>query len=237
MTRQRPTDRHILAVGGGDLSSKASQALSDLALSWIDRPTPRVCWLGTAGGDSDAELDQFYAEFTATRAKAMHLSLFRRRRGDLAARLLSNDLLYIGGGNTANLLALWRLHGVDALVGEAWRAGIVLVGVSAGACCLFSACLTDAFGPPLRPLNDGLGLLDGSFCPHYEHPRRRPRYREEVGRGLPQGYAVEEGAALHFVGARLHQAVAARRGASAWRVVRRGQHTVEETLPARALIL
>jgi dipeptidase E len=194
--------------------------LDDAALALTGKDTPKVCFLGTANGDASQDLDAFYAAFPQSRARACHVSLFHRRRDDLASRILGCDLLYIGGGNTANLRVLWRLHGVDALVGEAWRSGVVLAGVSAGASVLFEACLTDAFGASLTPLSDGLGLVPGSFCPHYNRGRRRSRFRQVIGEGVRGGFGVGDGAALHFHGTELKDVFRERPDCTASRVSR-----------------
>ncbi len=203
--------------------------LDDYALGLTGVERPKVCFLPTAAGDADSYIDQFYDAFPPERAHAKHLPLFRR--GDYPGRLLNSDLIYIGGGNTANLLAIWRLHGIDLAVREAWEAGVVVVGISAGACCLFEACLTDSFGPTLAPLEDGLGLLKGSFCPHYDgETRRRPRYRQVVGEGLVGGYGVCDGAALHFEDTTLAGVIRSRPDAAAFRIERREGKVREEQL-------
>ncbi len=208
--------RHVVAMGGTSEPDDVALLRDRVcALTGVDRPA--VCFLGTASGDAPSDLDIFYQAFSPSNCRPMHLSLFKRQRGDLRRRLLGNDAIVIGGGSTANLLAIWRLHGMDVLVREAAAAGAVLAGVSAGACCLFEACLTDSFGPKLAVLCDGLGLLSGSFCPH-DAPgsRRRTLYREAVTEGrLGAGYAVEDGVALHFVDGALMEAVCARPGLGA----------------------
>ena len=205
--------------------------LDDAALALTGQTLPRVCFLGTAGGDSHPEIDAFYEAFPKSRAQASHVTLFRRRRGDLGARVRSCDLLYISGGSTANLLALWRLHVMDELVREAWLSGVVLVGVSAGACALFEACLTDSFGQALTPLTEGLGLVGGSFCPHYGRGRRRrARFRQVIGEGLVGGYGVEDGAALHFRERSLVGVIRSHEDAGAFRVSRVDGKVREETL-------
>ncbi len=216
------SERHILAMGGGGFSMEPDNPrLDDFALGLTGKEVPRVCFLATASGDAEGTLEAFYAAFPPERATAMHLPLFGPQRGDLRERLLANDLVYIGGGSTANLLAIWRLHGMDAILREAWAQGIVLTGISAGACCLFQGCLTDAFGPSLAPLADGLGLLEGSFCPHHDTEAGRPaRYRQVIGEGLPPGIALDDGVALHFVGTRLEEVVTSRPEAGAYRVHR-----------------
>jgi peptidase E len=125
----------------------------------------------------------------------------------------------VPGGNTANMLAVWRVHGVDDTLMSAWKNGAVLAGWSAGANCWFECSVTDSFRSDLDPLLDGLGMLPGSFCPHFDgEESRRPVYRELVENGFPPGYAADDGAALHFVGTELHEVVAVGSGARAYRV-------------------
>jgi peptidase E len=166
------------------------------------------------------------------------LSLFRRDRTDLRAFLLEQDILYVGGGNTANLLALWRLHGVDEILLEALGAGVVLAGVSAGMNCWFDSSVTDSFAADeLGPLHDGLGLIAGSACPHYDgEEQRRPTYLQLVGGGqLADGYAVDDGCALLFRDGVLADAISSRPGAGAHRVENRGSRAAEDALEVRYL--
>jgi peptidase E len=161
------------------------------------------------------------------------------RDGDLRSvrrSLLDQHVIYVGGGNTANLLVLWRMHGVDRIVREAWRRGVVLAGISAGMLCWFQGGVTDSFGR-LAALDDGLGFLRGSACPHYDgEPRRRPTFRALVSSGaLPSGYAADDGAALHFVGTRLMECVSSRPEARAYRVERVRGRVRETPLRTRYL--
>ena len=156
---------------------------------------------------------------------------FRGRREDLRDLILSQDAICVSGGNTANMLAIWRTHGIDVLMREAWESGIVLWGASAGMICWYEAGVTDSFGPQLAGL-DCLGLLAGSACPHYDgEEQRRPRYRALVESGFPEGIAADDGVALHYAGLELSEIVTCRPGAAAYRVTRGG----EEQLPAREL--
>jgi dipeptidase E len=128
-------------------------------------------------------------------------------------------VIYIGGGNTANMLAIWRVHGFDRILREAWEAGVVLCGVSAGMICWFEAGVTDSFGPQLEGLRDGLGFLSGSACPHYDgEERRRPVYQQLVGEGFPSGVAADDLVGLHYVGEELKEVVTACEGSGAYRV-------------------
>jgi peptidase E len=165
------------------------------------------------------------------------LPLFQRTLEDPSEKLLAQDVIWVGGGNTANMLAVWRLHGVDVALREAWEAGVVLAGSSAGMICWFHASITDSFGPKLAPLYDGLGFLHGSACPHYDsEDRRRPVFREAVAGGFPAGYAADDQVALRFDGEDLAECVTAREGAVAWRVERDGDEVVERRLTTRLLV-
>ena len=150
---------------------------------------------------------------------------------NLADTAHEHDVILVCGGNTANMLAIWRVHGVDRLLREAWEKGIVLWGASAGMICWFEAGVTDSFGPQLEGMNDGLGFLAGSACPHYDgEERRRPRYRELIDGGFPEGIAADDGVAVHFVGTELREVVTCRPGAAAYRVTRDGDVAIDARL-------
>jgi len=163
-------------------------------------------------------LISFYESF-AVRAEPSHIVFNPWPRGDLREHILAQDAIYVAGGSTANMLAVWRAHGFDQLLREAWDRGVLLCGWSAGMICWFEAGVTDSFGPQLAGMQDLLGFLPGSACPHYDsEDRRRGVYRELVRNGFPPGYGVDDGAALHFVDAELHEVVAWQDGAQAYRV-------------------
>lgn len=210
--------------------------LDEFVFSLAGKPRPKVCFVGTASGDADVYIERFYRAMRRHRCPAAHLDLFRRSVSDPAAFLARQDVIYVGGGNTANMLAVWRLHRVDRALRAAWRRGIVLAGISAGANCWFEASSTDSFGP-LAALHDGLGLLPGSTCPHYDgEENRRPTFHRFIARGeLPDGFAMDDGAAAHFVGRRFVEAVSSRPQAKVYRVFRRGRGVVEEVVDTRFL--
>jgi peptidase E len=235
----RPT---IVAMGGGGFSMEPDNPLLDdhvldLARANRGQSRPRVCFIATASGDSPAYIASFYAAF-ARRAEASHLALFIRTVADIDAFLLDQDVIYVGGGNTENMLAIWRVHGVDRALRKAWESGIVLTGLSAGSLCWFETGSTDSFGG-LAPLSKGLGFLPGSHSPHYDgEATRRPHYQRLVGEGtVPAGYAADDGAALVFRGTELAAVVASRPDARAYRVERdpASAAAVETELPTRYL--
>lgn len=224
------SEQRIVAMGGASLMPGSTDGpLHQYLLDLTGRDRPRVCFLGTAGGDDAAYAAAFYGWF-ARRAEATHLGLFDRRVADIGAFLGEQDVIYVGGGNTANMLAIWRTHGVDVALREAWQSGVILAGPSAGAVCWFEGGTTDSFGPEIGALRDGLRFLPGSFCPHYDSESlRRPRYHDLVGNGtLPNGYAADDGVALLFSGTQLAEVVAALPETRAFRV-ERARSGVEET--------
>jgi dipeptidase E len=205
-------------MGGGGFMSDPSSPLDDLLLALSPTDRPRICFLPTPVGDSDRGIAAFFEAFAPRRCEPSCLRLFGAPERP-AEQLAEEDVVYVSGGNTANALAIWRLHGIDRALREAWERGAVLGGVSAGANCWFECCVTDSFGLQLDPLRDGLAILPGSFCPHYDGEElRRPTYRRLVDEGFPAGYAADDCAALHFVGRELHEVVTSRPGAQAYRV-------------------
>ena len=234
---------HIVAMGGGGFSMEPENPLlDDFVLSLAARQPAKVCFIPTASADSAAYLVRFYRAFSG-RAIATDLTLFSpstlprqpRRSADLGSFMAEQDIFYVGGGNTANLLAMWRVHGLDRLLGEAWRRGAILCGLSAGMLCWFEGGVTDSFGE-LEALHDGLGLIEASACPHYDsEEKRRSTYHRLIQEGLGWGYAADDGAALHFSGSELAEVVASRPDAAAYRVELVGDRVIETRLAARYL--
>jgi peptidase E len=227
--------RTIVAMGGGGFQMDPDNPLLDdhvlaLAREPSGRERPRICLIPTATGDDPVVIADFGRLFAPPRAEPSVLRLFARSTDDLAAVIAEQDAVYVLGGNTANLLALWRLHGLDAILREAWERGVILAGMSAGAICWFQACTTDSFGPTLRTLDGGLGILEGSVSPHYHgEAQRRPLYLRLVADGtLPPGYAIDDGAALVFRDRGLVEVVTSDPDAGAWRIEPNGSGGASE---------
>ena len=205
----------------------------DLAFQLAGGPAlPRICYLGTATGDDPARVAGFYGAFAGRDIDASHLSLFTMPTvPDVRSHLLAQDVVWVGGGSVANLLAVWRVHGLDAVFREAWQAGVVLGGVSAGSLCWHVGGTTDSFGPDLRPVTDGLALLPHSNSVHHDSEgQRRPLYQRLIADGtLPAGYATDDGVGLVYRGTELAEAVADRPGKAAYRVRRGADGQVVET--------
>jgi len=230
----------VLALGGHDFTSRPpDRAVCELMLRLATTRAggrPRICILPTASGDTSEQIGRFYAAFGERPCEPSDLALFRLGRHPVALRehLLSQDLIYVGGGSLLNLLAVWEAHELDAILSLAWRQGIVLAGQSAGAMCWFEAGITKSAGRP-EP-GAGLGLLDGSLCVHYNNePDRRAAYLDAVGNGMPSGYGLDDYAGLIWEGRGDPTAVAARRGARAYRISATDSGVIESPLPTRFL--
>ncbi|MFD4693504.1 Type 1 glutamine amidotransferase-like domain-containing protein [Streptomyces sp. NPDC058463] len=232
-------DRRLARLGGG-FSTDDDGLLDDWVLEQVRTPRPKVCFVPTASGDAPVYVEQFLAAYQSRPCEPSVLQLFRRNLDDDAMRtfLLSQDVIYVGGGNTANLLAVWRTHGVDRMLREASDRGTLLCGISAGANCWAEGSHTDSFGP-LTYLSDGLGLLPGSVCPHYDSEQgRRPSYQAAVAtRALPAGWAVEDGVGALFTGGVLTDSVTRTAQARLYRVTPDDDGGVkEQALPCRLLV-
>jgi peptidase E len=240
-----PTDvPTILATSGGlRRGSRTEVAFGPLVLYAVELAgvtgrAPRLCHVGTAGGDQRS----FHAWLSeAGRAEGLdvsHLSLFPMpNTADMTGLLLSQDVVWVSGGSVANLLALWRLHGLDQSFREAWEAGVVLAGVSAGSICWHAGGTTDSFGPDLRPVTNGLGFLPCSNGVHYDsEPQRRPLYQALIANGtLPGGYATDDGVGLLYRGTNMAEALTEIRGKGAYQVTSAGGQACEERIEPRAL--
>ncbi len=214
-------ERQILAMGGGGFTMEPNNPLlDDFALSLTPAKEPRVLFLPTASGDTTAQINAFQARFADRWCVHEHLSLFRlhESRRPLEQIVLEQDVIYVGGGSMRNLLAIWRAHGLDRMLVQAWRSGTVLAGLSAGAMCWFHGGVTRSSGTP-EPFA-GLGVLDGSLTVHADgEPERLPVWLASVRDGtLEGGWALDDGVGLLFKGLQLDRVVSSRPGAGAQRV-------------------
>jgi peptidase E len=225
--------QQIIAIGGGGFSAGPENlALERYILAQIGKPRPAVCFVPTASGDSDEYIRHFYEALCTLDCHPRHLSLFHAPVADLRDFILAQDAVYVGGGNTKNMLAIWRDWGLDEILREALNQGIVLAGVSAGAICWFEEGVTDSMMPPGSGRLSALaclGFLPGSNCPHYDgEPYRRPEYHRLLATGqICGGYAADDDVALHFVDGTLSSVVSSRSGAAAWRANLVGSEVVE----------
>jgi peptidase E len=226
----------ILATSGG--FRRGSRTMFEFAplishaveLSGVEGRPPRICHIGTAGGDQQYFNGLFIEAGQAAGMIATNLNLFPMPSvADPAALLLDQDVVWVGGGSVANLLAVWRLHGLDQVLRQVWQAGVVLAGVSAGSVCWHAGGTTDSFGPDLRPVTNGLGFVPFSAGVHYDsEAQRRPLLHQLIGSGvLPAGYATDDGVGIVYRGTEFVEAVSEVRGKGAYWVTRDGSTGAE----------
>jgi dipeptidase E len=228
--------RQVIALGGGGFSVEPENlALDRYILAQARVPEPAVAFVPTASGESNNYIVRFYTAYLGLPCRPSHL-LFFRRTPDLRSYLLAQDVIYVGGGNTKSMLAVWREWGVPELLREAWESGTVLAGISAGAICWFEQGITDSFADQLRAI-ECLGFLPGSCCPHYSgEADRRPSFHRLLRHGeIAPGFAIDDGAAIHFTNNQVHRVVASREGATAYHVHSTAGEVREEPMPVEYL--
>lgn len=206
--------RQIIAMGGGGFSEEPDNPLLDLyVLQQSTASHPKVCFLPTASGDSDGYAVSFYQAFGRYNCKASHLSFFRPHTADIEDFICSQDIIYVGGGNTKSMLAIWREWGMDQILRKAYQHGVILSGLSAGAICWFGQGATDSVFKKVSAIS-ALGILEGSFCPHFEAaPLRQEAFPRMIKTGeMKPGYAVDNCAALHFKNEELDKIVCSVKG-------------------------
>lgn len=205
--------------------------LDEYILKQTDKRNPKVCFLGTASGDADGYILKFYTSFLKLSCMPAHLSLFNLPTKDLEAFVLDQDVIYVGGGNTKSLLALWKEWKLDVYLRRAWENGVILTGISAGSICWFEEGLSDFFPGELNKLKC-LGFLKGSNCPHYDgEENRKPAYHKLILSGeISEGVAADDGVALHYIGTKLKNVVSSRPDAKAYFVRKKSNGIEEEPL-------
>jgi len=212
--------RQIIALGGGGFSMEPDNPLLDLyILEQAKKVNPQICFIPTASGDSESYISRYYNFFNQQDCKPSHLSLFAPPTRDLESFILEKDILYVGGGNTKNLLALWKEWSLDDILRKAWNQGVILAGLSAGSICWFEEGITDSYGDGLEPIKC-LGFLNGSNCPHYDGEiERRPAYHKLMeSKKIQSGIATDDGVAIHYKEQGISKIVSSRPNAKAYSV-------------------
>lgn len=219
--------KQIIAIGGGSINHHASTLLNQYILKQSGKPSPKICFLPQASAESKDYIVNFYQIFLQLGAQPSWISLFGRVAPTWREHLLSQDIIFVGGGNTRSMLALWKEWGVDEVLREAYERGIILSGSSAGAICWFEEGITDS-AEPLGVL-DCLGILKGSCCPHYDdEPERRPAYLKFVASVQAKpGIALASHAAAHFIDGNLHEIVTAKKDKQCYQVSAQGEKELE----------
>lgn len=228
--------KQIIALGGGGFSMEPDNPLLDLyILQQAGKAKPKICFIPTASGDADNYIARFYDFFNQQNCQPSHLSLFEPPTRNLENFILEKDIIYVGGGNTRNLLALWREWGLDHILRKAWHQGVILAGVSAGSICWFEDGVTDSFGDGLEPIKC-LGFLRGSNCPHYDgEVDRKPAYYQLVKSDkIHAGIATDDGVAVHYKDLEISKVVSSRPNAKAYNVTFK-RKIIETELPTEFL--
>lgn len=228
--------RRIIAMGGGGFTMEPENPLLDnYVLGRAGKEKPHICFLPTASGDNLEYIHSFYEHFDPRPCIPSHLSLSYPPTDDLEDYLLEKDIIYVGGGHTGRMLALWRVSGLDIVLRKAWEVGILLAGVSSGSACWYEEALTDSIPDTLTP-EKCLGFLKGSHCAHYSNPERRPTFHQLIRMGeMYNGIGVDNFAALYIVDFQVEEVVCSRRNAAAYTVRKECERTIEEKINARFL--
>ena len=228
--------KQIIAMGGGGWGMEPDNPLLDRYIYGLsDKKEPKICFLPTASGDSEQYIERFYKHFAPKPVHLSHLSLFEPPTADLETLILSQDIIYVGGGNTKNLIALWQEWQLDNILWEAWHKGIILCGVSAGSICWFDRGVSDSI-PGKRISLKCLGFLPYSNCPHYNWEAYKTGYHTLLSEGLiDSGYAADDGVALHFIGDRLTNIVSSHPEAKAYHLEKKHGEIVETVLEPKYL--
>lgn len=220
----------ILAMGGHEFDRlDGNEAICDHIISLTGKDAPKVCLLPTASGDPEDQISRFRRSFGSRGCEVTDISLFRLGANpvDVAAHLVRQDVIYVGGGSLVNLVAVWKPHGIAGLIVDCLKRGVMVVGQSAGAMCWFEMGITSSSGRPESA--PGLGLLAGSLCVHYHRdPARRAKYLAEASRGVAAGYGADDQTGLLFEDGQLVETFSAREGAGIWRVEPGEEGAVEE---------
>jgi peptidase E/N-acetylglutamate synthase-like GNAT family acetyltransferase len=223
-------NKQIFAMGGGGFSMEKDNPLLDkYLLSLSSKTKPKICFLATASGDAQGYIDRFYDSFKNYNCEPSHLSLFKAHTADFSQFLLSQDIIYVGGGNTKNLLVLWKEWGLDKILTMAYEKGIILAGISAGSICWFEQGVTDSIPGVISKINC-LGFIRGSNCPHYNSElQRRPSFHKMIAENkiLP-GIATDDGVGLHYVDGHLEKIVSSHPDAKAYRLTRDNSGVIEK---------
>ncbi len=227
-------EKHILATSAGYTFKDGVPSFGPViryGLELTGKDGPKLCYLGTASGDDPKRIETFYKMCESTNIEPSHLQLFSMPNvTNVREHILNADMILVPGGSVANLLALWRLHGLDKIFREAWECGIVLCGWSAGSICWHVGGTTDSFGKDLQPVTNGLSFLPYSNGVHYDNEeQRRPLFQKLIAEGvLSEGYATDDGVGLHYINNELFKVVSETSGKFAYHVVKT-EHGVVET--------
>ena len=225
-----PNTRNIIAIGGGGFGGSPGQGIIEqYILNQTRKKRPKICFIPTATGDNEAYKVNFYSTFTKLNCEPTHLDFFKRTP-DLKKLILNQDVIFVGGGNTKSMLAVWKEWKLDKILKEAYRNGKVMSGVSAGAICWFQNGITDSWASELK-IMPCLNFVRGTCCPHYdEEPERKPFVKNLLDRKkVKKIYAVDGGVALHIKNEENFKSVVFRKTKSSYAVSLERKNLIEKS--------
>ena len=220
--------RQVIAIGGGGFGrTQESNLIEQYILDQTSKTKPKICFIPTATGDLDSYIVNFYSVFTKLKCEPSHISFFKRTI-DLQAHIQKQDAIFVGGGNTKSMLAVWRDWGLDLILKDAYDRGVVMSGVSAGAICWFEGGLTDSWASDLKMM-ECMNFIPGNCAPHYdEEPERRPATKRFLeNKSIDFMYGIEGGAALHFIDEIPNSTIQFKKNKNAYKVTLDGDNILE----------
>jgi aminopeptidase N len=232
-----PNSRNIIAIGGGGFGANPGQGIiENYILKQTKKKNPRICFIPTATGDNEAYKVNFYSTFTNLNCYPSHLDFFKRTP-DLNELILNQDAIFVGGGNTKSMLAVWKEWGLDKILKKAYLRGTVMSGVSAGAICWFQNGITDSWASNLKMM-PCLNFVKGTCCPHYdEEPERKPAVEKLLlTNKIKNVYAVDGGAALHIKDEKIFKSVIFKKNKSSYLVDIKKKNINEKSFKKTILI-
>ena len=227
-------DKQIIAIGGGGFGRNPSNGIIEqYILDQVNSEKPNICFIPTATGDDESYKVSYYATLSKLNCNPIHLDFFKRTP-NLENIIDDQDVIFVGGGNTKSMLAVWREWGLDKILKNAYESGTVMSGVSAGAICWFDKGITDSWSGKLNVM-DCMGFMKGSCCPHYdEEPERKPSLSRFIeSEEVSNCYAIEGGCALHIKNDEVYSAISFRGKKNSYLVKLTNNKKTEHILPVR----
>lgn len=224
--------RQIIAIGGGGFGRNPGEGIIErYILSQSEARKPKICFIPTATGDDEGYKDSYYSTFSMFQCNPVHLDFFKRTP-DLDDLILSQDIIFVGGGNTKSMLAVWKDWGLDSLLKIAYEKGTIMCGVSAGAICWFESGITDSWAEELK-IMDCLGFVKGVCCPHFdEEAERRPTVHKMIeSQSIESCYAIDGGCALHLINEEPNQSIVFSENKNAYHISMKGNLIDESPYP------
>ena len=225
-------NKHIIAIGGGGFGRNLkSNLIEKYIISLSGKNIPKICFLPTATGDNDAYIVRFYTVFSSLNCTPSHIDFFKRTI-NINDHIMNQDIVFVGGGNTKSMLAVWREWGMNAVLKKAYENGVIMSGVSAGAICWFTSGITDSWDNKLQIL-PCLDFIKGTCCPHYDEEPARIPYVEKILKEnqITNCISIEGGAALHFMDGKPFKNISFKENKNSYNVFCENNSIIEKVYP------